>query len=251
MKEKSLKELYSSTQAVMEANLRVGRVAYDHATTTGTVTENNWIEWMRMYLPKRYCVDRAHVIDSDNHVSDQIDLVIYDQQYSHLVFEMNGEKYVTAESVYAIFEIKQDLDKEHMDYAVNKFKSVRELKRTSAPIVSANGPAYPKKLHNIVSGILTLDSAWVSPVLKHVSPYMLNKPDDEVVDLICCVEEGSFANYGVKSEYREVLYTGKENSLIFFLLELLKKLQLVGTVPAIEIQAYEKHISYDIFRRKG
>ena len=248
MKEKSLKELYTSTQAVMEANLQVSRIAYDHAPTKGEVTEDNWIKWMRMYLPKRYCVDRAFVIDSDNHVSDQIDLVIYDQQYSHLVFEMSGEKYVTAESVYAIFEIKQDLNKEHMDYAVNKFKSVRVLKRTSAPIISANGRALPKIPHNIISGILTLDSKWASPILKHVSPYMLNKPNNEVVDLVCCVEEGSFANYDAKSGYREVLYTGKENSLIFFLLELLKKLQSVGTVPAIEIQAYEKHISYDTFR---
>lgn len=248
MKEKSLKELYTSTQEVMESRLRVGRVAYDHATTKGTVTENNWIEWMRTYLPKRYCVDRAFVIDSDNHVSDQIDLVIYDQQYSHLVFEMNGEKHVAAESVYAVFEIKQDLDKEHMDYAVNKFKSVRNLKRTSAPIISANGRALPKIPENIISGVLTLDSKWASPILKHISPYMLNNPNNEVVDLVCCVEEGSFANYDAKSGYREILYTGKENSLIFFLLELLKKLQLVGTVPAIEIQAYEKHISYDKFR---
>ena len=184
MKEKSLKELYTSTQIIMESDLRVSRVAYDHAPTKGGVTENNWIEWMRMYLPKRYCVDRAFVIDSDNHVSDQIDLVIYDQQYSHLVFEMSGEKYVTAESVYAIFEIKQDLNKEHMDYAVNKFKSVRDLKRTSVRIVSANGPALPKIPQNIISGILTLDSKWASPILKHVSPYML-KPDNEAVDLVC------------------------------------------------------------------
>ena len=72
MKEKSLKKLYTSTQAVMEANLQASKVAYDHAPTKGEVTENNWIEWMRIYLPKRYCVDRAFVIDSENHVSDQI-----------------------------------------------------------------------------------------------------------------------------------------------------------------------------------
>ena len=37
MKEKSLKELYTNTQAVMEANLQVSRIAYDHAPTKGAV----------------------------------------------------------------------------------------------------------------------------------------------------------------------------------------------------------------------
>lgn len=244
MKEKRLTDLYISTQSVMEAKLQASRLSFDHAPTKGEVTESNWIEWMRAYLPKRYCIDRAFVIDSNNHVSDQMDLVIYDQQYSHLVFVMEGEKFVTAESVYAVFEIKQDLDKTNMDYAVNKFKSVRELKRTSVPIVSANGTALPKPLHNIVSGILTVDSTWVDPILKHVTPYMLNKPENEIIDLTCCVKKGSFANdYNAKTGYIEVLYTEKENSLVFFLLELLRKLQTIGTVPAIDITAYEQHIS--------
>lgn len=243
MHEMPLKTLYSNTQTLMESTLCAGKAAFAHSPTQGNTTENNWINWMRKYLPKRYCVDNAFIIDSENHLSDQIDLVIYDQQYSHLVFEMNGNKYITAESVYAVFEIKPELNKTYMDYAVQKVKSARVLKRTSAPIVSANGPAAPKPLHKIVSGILTFDSSWADPFLLHIKPYMLYSQPTETMDLICCVQRGAFATQASPAGPMEIVYSEKGNSLVFFFLELLKKLQAIGTVPAIEFDAYEQEIT--------
>ena len=244
MKEKSLSELYACTQEQMKANLQASRFAFDHAPTKGEATEANWIMWMRKYLPKRYCVDKAFVIDCDNHVSEQIDLVIYDQQYSHPVFVMDDNKYVTAESVYAVFEIKQIVDKPYMEYAGKKIKSVRELKRTSVSIVSANGQAKPKPLHRIISGILSLDSSWVDPITDNVIKYMNERPNLEKIDLVCCMEKGSFSTtYDVDGNTISIVRSKNEESLIFFFLELLKKLQLIGTVPAIDISEYEKAIS--------
>lgn len=244
MDEKLLTELYSCMQSQMKTDLQCSKAAFDHAPTKGNVTEEAWIDWMRKYLPKRYCVDRAFVIDCENHVSQQIDLVIYDQQYSHHIFEMGDAKYITAESVYAVFEIKQTLDKEKMEYAGEKIKSVRELKRTSVSIASANGTANPKPLHPIISGILTLDSSWTEPIQKNVVQYMMARPELEKIDLVCCIEKGAFvAKYDARRTLKDVLYSNKENSLVFFFLELLKSLQPIGTVPAIDISQYEKVIT--------
>lgn len=247
MKEKSLSELYSCTQEKMKADLQSSRRAFDHNPTKGEATEVNWIDWMRQYLPKRYCVDKAFVIDCDNHVSDQIDLVIYDQQYSHPVFVMGDNKYVTAESVYAVFEIKQIIDKAYMEYAGEKIKSVRELKRTSVSIVSANGQAAPKPLHRIVSGILSLDSSWAEPITDNVVKYMKERSVEERIDLVCCMEKGSFSAFYNPDETTISITRSQNNeSLVFFFLELLKKLQAIGTVPAIDISEYEKAISRDV-----
>lgn len=244
MNQKYLTELYSCMQEQMTADLNSSRRAFNHNPTKGEATEVNWIEWMSKYLPKRYCVDKAFVIDSDNHVSQQIDLVIYDQQYSHPVFVMGDNKYVTAESVYAVFEIKQTLDKAYMEYAGDKIKSVRELKRTSVSIASANGRANPKTPHRIVSGILTLDSSWVDPICKNVVPQMMALSELNKIDLICCMEKGSFsAIYDENFSIVDVMYSNKDESLLFFFLELLKKLQPIGTVPAIDINEYEKAIT--------
>lgn len=59
---------------------------------------------------------------------------------------------------YAVFEIKQNLNKDHMEYAQEKAESVRSLIRSSAPIQHAGGQYKPKPLHEILAGVLTTKS---------------------------------------------------------------------------------------------
>ena len=107
MSDKSLREVYKQIQLEMTSKLTVSNAAIHHNSEKGSSTEADWVNWCKIYLPKRYQVDKAFVVDSKDNFSDQIDMVIYDSQYSLLVFEHNGVKYIPAESVYCIFEIKQ------------------------------------------------------------------------------------------------------------------------------------------------
>ena len=79
-----IKNLFKSMQNQMLASLSTQEFI-KHPGTKGDATENNWISWMRRFLPKRYAVDKAFVIDSDGNLSDQIDIVIYDKQYSPIL----------------------------------------------------------------------------------------------------------------------------------------------------------------------
>ena len=107
----SLKTLYSALQEEMIAKANFSSVL-NHPTDKGDNTEDNWISWFSEYLPKRYKAAKATVIDSNGAISDQIDVVLYDAQYSYLAFNNNGTLYIPAESVYAVFEVKQDLTKD-------------------------------------------------------------------------------------------------------------------------------------------
>ena len=143
MPEINLSELYADMQQEMLTKLISGAHAVKHAGSKGDNTEANWIEWFQSYLPKRYKVDKAIIIDSTGKESDQMDLVIYDAQYSYLVFHQGDTKLIPAESVYAVFEVKQELNKEYIEYAGEKAKSVRSLPRTSARIKHAGGDYDP------------------------------------------------------------------------------------------------------------
>ena len=121
----------------MITKLSTNRMSIIHPGAKGDVSELNWIQWLKDYLPKRYCVDKAFIIDCENNISDQIDVVIYDQQYSPFVFNQDSVIYIPAESVYAVFEVKKELNKEYIEYAEKKAGSVRSLHRTSAPIPHA------------------------------------------------------------------------------------------------------------------
>ena len=152
----SLPNLLSDIHRDVEMKLSIARNSLAHPGTKGDGSENIWLAILRTYLPKRYEVSKAHVVDSRGDFSGQIDIVVYDRQYSPFVFVYEEQLCVPAESVYAIFEIKQSVDAGVVEYAQDKIQSVRKLHRTTLPIPHAGGWYDPKPLIPILGGILSL-----------------------------------------------------------------------------------------------
>lgn len=234
----TLKSIFYNLQKQMVQKLSSDREIIFHAPTKGAATELNWIEWLKKYLPNRYQVDQAFIIDSNGRFSEQIDLVIYDQQYSPFVFNQDGAIYIPAESVYGVFEIKQELDKANFEYAEKKIKSVRLLNRTSAPIVQASGRIdNPKLPFHIIGGILTLTTKWTDVFGEPFQNCISDTEDNAMIDMGCCLEKGSFI-IKYESDSYSFETSSADESLIYFFLKLLMKLQELGTVPALDISAY-------------
>ena len=154
-----LRELFNGLQTQMLASLNVDRVFIEHPGSKGDATEQRWIDFLRTYLPDRYKVDKAIVIDSTGSVSEQMDIVIYDALYTPFIFNQDGFMYIPAESVYAVFEVKQDV-KGYIDYAAQKVESVRRLKRTSVEMVNSGRRTSARPLTKILGGILTTTSSY-------------------------------------------------------------------------------------------
>ena len=56
----NLKTIFLSLQKQMIEKLSSGREIIFHPTAKGDVSELNWIEWLRLYLPKRYAVNKEN-----------------------------------------------------------------------------------------------------------------------------------------------------------------------------------------------
>lgn len=255
MPEIDLSGLYAEMQKEMLQKLQTGAFSVIHPGTKGDNTEANWIKWFQEYLPERYKVDKAIIIDSSGKQSQQIDLVIYDAQYSYLVFHQGDTKLIPAESVYAVFEVKQELNKEYIEAAGEKAKSVRTLCRTSAPIKHAGGQYDPKPLHEILAGILTTRSGWVSPIVTNATKYIRERGYDDHLDFVCSVSDNTFVieNNIFVSQYDasilpSINFCEKEESLVYLLLNLLRRLQDIGTVPAIDFSKYAEKINSRIYK---
>ena len=250
-----LKELFNGLQTQMLASLNVDRVFIEHPGSKGDATEQRWIDFLRTYLPDRYKVDKAIVIDSTGNVSEQMDIVIYDAIYTPFIFNQDGFMYIPAESVYAVFEVKQDV-KGYIDYAAQKLESVRRLKRTSVEMVNSGRRTSARPLTKIIGGILTTTSSYsgtetVSKQLKELKGY-------QTLDLGCLCDTGSFhvdyketrpdgidqtKNEFIEQVYEsrevnEIIFSDKKVSLFTFFLQLVSYLKSIGTVPAIDINAY-------------
>ena len=149
MTEWSLSVLLGGLHDEIQQKLATARKALVHPGTKGDASESVWLEMLQLYLPQRYRATKGHVVDSNGKFSDQIDVLIFDRQYSPFIFQFQGQTIIPAESVYAAFEAKQTINAEQVDYAHKKIASVRLLHRTSLPIPTAMGLLPAKSLHHI------------------------------------------------------------------------------------------------------
>lgn len=236
----SLSQLLAGLHDDIERRLETVRKSFGHPGTKGDASEHVWHDLLNTYLPRRYEAAKAHIVDSRGDFSEQIDVVIFDRQYSPFIFHYEGETIIPAESVYAVFEAKQTINAPLVSYAQAKIASVRKLFRTSLPIPYADGVYPPKPPIPIYGGILAFDSDW-NPAFGRPLLDALNSGEPEgCVDLGCIAAHGYFARSNDGKNYD--LFAGGKPATAF-LLKLIAQLQFSGTVPMIDVLAYARWLS--------
>ena len=243
-----LNNLFQSTQQRMVAELTGIREAVDHGVTLGDETELAWRDFLARALPNRYQVADGFVVDADGWRSDQIDIIVFDRQYSPPLFMAGNVQYVPAEAVYAVFEVKQRIDSRNLRLACAKAASVRALRRTSAAIPSADGTLDPKPPHRIFSGILALSNSHSGNFGETLENMMVRVPEGQQLDLGCALDHGSFLVAYRGGEVDSIEFSPASSSLVGFLFHLLSALQSIGTAPAIDYSEYFRSVAVPVER---
>jgi hypothetical protein len=228
-----LAEFFLCVQYEMLSQLSVDGL-FEHASTSGAATERHWIDLFNRYLPQRYRTTPAFVVDSTGRRSRQIDIAIFDNLYSPLMFPHSSGLHIPAESVYAIFEVKQTITRQWIREASEKAASVRRMSRTSVPIIAGGKTRKPIPPAPILAGILGSTSIWTPRTFKqNLASALEDLPTPDRLDLGCALEHGSFeqTNKGIK-------VSTQDESLIFFMLRLLDRLRKMGTAPAADLMKY-------------
>lgn len=231
----SLSQLLAGLHDDIQQRLETCRKSFGHPGTKGDASQKVWLELLQTYLPQRYQAASAHVVDSNGTFSEQIDVVVFDRQYSPFIFHYEDQTIIPAESVYAVFEAKQVINASHVSYAQKKVSSVRRLHRTSLPIPYAKGTYPPKPLIPILGGILTFESEWNPAFGEPLKHSLQNDVADGRIDLGCVAAHGHFRYNDATSSY-DFVAEGKPATS--FLFRLISQLQYSGTVPMIDVQAY-------------
>ncbi|WP_321003419.1 DUF6602 domain-containing protein [Eisenbergiella porci] len=222
-----IKSLFNTKQTILESKLSV---LLEHPVTKGEHCESAWIDFFRSFLPNKYAVDKGFVFDSKGNVSEQIDIIIYDALYAPLIFGTDaGEKFITAESVYAVFESKPTINKETLEYANNKIKSVTVLERSARGVINAGKYCQPRKLTKIIGGILSIDSINIDNIKEYMNLF-------KSIDLGCAIKNHSFL-VNRETEITLLHASGEETVLAFFYI-ILDELYKLGTVAGIDIRSY-------------
>jgi hypothetical protein len=234
MSDWSLPKLLAGLHNDIQQRLATAREALAHPGTKGDASEHVWLKLLQTYLPQRYQAATAHVVDSNGVFSEQLDVVVFDRQYSPFIFQYEGQTIIPAESVYAVFEAKQTISADLVRYAQKKVASVRRLHRTSLPIPYAGGIYPPRPLPHIFGGLLTFESEW-SPALGQPLLDALGRgSSEERLDIGCIAAHGMFDCDSTGCH--EISPLTKPATA--FLFELIALLQGSATVPMIDIRSY-------------
>lgn len=236
----SLPELLAGLHDEIEQQLERVRKIFAHPGTKGDASEEVWLEMLPTYLPKRYQAAKAHVVDSNGIFSDQIDVVVFDRQYSPFIFSYKGQTIVPAESVYAVFEAKQSMNSGQIAYAQDKVASVRRLHRTTLPIPYANGTYPAKPLIPILGGLLAFESDWQPALGEPLKKALAEAGTEGRLDMGCVAAHGYFSLEQSSGTYH---FAEKCRPATAFLFKLIAMLQFSGTVPMIDIQAYARWLT--------
>jgi len=228
-----LSEIFLRVQNQMLACLAVGE-AFEHPSACGAASEQRWIDLFNRYLPQRYRASPAFVVDADGRRSRQIDIAIYDNLYSPLIFPHDSGVHIAAESVYAIFEVKQALTRQLIRDAGRKAASVRALRRTSVPVISAGGPRAAITPGRILAGVLAMRTIWDDSFQKRIAGSLAALALDEQLDFGCALQQGAFE---CKSG-SEPNFSAPDEALIFFVIRLMVRLRSLGTAPAADLMEY-------------
>ncbi|MDX6309883.1 MAG: hypothetical protein QOI06_2929 [Nocardioidaceae bacterium] len=235
-----LYRIFAGQEEVLARDLQASKLA-GHPGVHGDGNEGLWLDLLRKRLPNRYTVSKAIVVDSAGGRSHQIDAVIHDRQYSPQVWERGEHNYVPAESVYAVFEIKPEINRDYVLYASSKIASVRRLSRTSSSFTWASGTHEGREDFVPLGGLLAGSCGWTSGLGAYFEDALADVEEDGRLDLGCVLGQGAFeiVDRGTPNEFTT---SSADRALVSFLLTLLGRLQGLGTAPAIDYSAYASWI---------
>jgi len=235
-----LHSVFAGQETMLRGQMQTGKQA-GHPVVQGDGTEDLWIKLLGDRLPNRYAVSKAIVVDSAGGRSHQLDVVVHDRQYSPQLWECGGHLYVPAESVYAVFEVKPEINRDYVLYAAKKVVSVRALRRTSTSFEWASGTHAGRKDFVPLGGILCSMSGWASNLGERFPTALGDAIVEGRLDLGCVLGVGAF-DIPDREQPGVVEISGPSVALVSFLLTLLRRLQGLGTAPAIDYGAYAEWV---------
>ncbi|WP_315815074.1 DUF6602 domain-containing protein [Paraflavitalea speifideaquila] len=81
----------------------------NHYPTTGAYREEVWKSLFRQIIPKKFSIEQGvFIIDSKGQVSQEVDLVVFDEQYTPFIFNYGNIMFIPIEAVAIVIQCKSN-----------------------------------------------------------------------------------------------------------------------------------------------
>lgn len=246
MERKILKNIFDNLEKSLYNDMSI---RIQHNLEDGKYREYLVTKVLKKIIPAKYSITNGFIIDSENNISQEMDVIIYDKNYVPPFFD---ETYtvVPIEAVIAVIQVKTTLTSNTLKDSISNLNSINRLKsKTGGKIISANGS-------------LITEKRYICPY-KIVVSYQTDYADShdfsdnlKDIDMLYIVEENKSLyikhrdnTESVVCENREKLELSQQNysteivndsRLAFFALNLLEKMKLINNSIIINYEEYIK-----------
>ena len=126
-----LKEVFESISEKMQSDFEKVTKLVSHPSVKGTARENALMKYLRPHIPDKFAFSEGIIIDSFEHQSRQVDVIIHDRIATPFLQDRDLANVIPIESVYAVIEVKSTLTKDELTKCIANIKSVRSLKKNT------------------------------------------------------------------------------------------------------------------------
>ncbi len=105
---------------------------FTHSGDKGEFREQIIKNFLRPFLPTCYGIGSGQVFSADGTSSDQVDIVLYDEIFSNVLFRNIANSLFPCESVYGTIEVKSVLSTEELEKSIANIASVKRLQRVAS-----------------------------------------------------------------------------------------------------------------------
>jgi len=103
-----------------------------HPGEVGTGRENVLKSILTKYIPKRYAVESGFVVDALGNKSEQMDIIIYEVNYTPVFEIVEGKRFFPCETVVAVGQVRTEIgSRKEMQDCLSNIKSVKQLDRSN------------------------------------------------------------------------------------------------------------------------
>ena len=176
-----LRDILMSVSKKMQIDFEGITSKIQHNGEKGAARENMLEEYLKSYIPEKYCFSKGTIVDCKDVQSRQVDIIIHDKFLTPYLVDMDNTKIVPIESVYGVVEVKSTLTKEELRKCVKNIESVRKLEKRTI-----SGVSFPT-----AGLVFAYDSdASLEAVYKNLNEISADVEVDKRISCVCVLNKG-------------------------------------------------------------
>jgi len=114
-----------------------------HKGEKGRQREDGLKQFLRDHLPEAYGIATGEIFPCiGDRVSPQCDIIIFDRLRMPILGKNNAVQQVPLEAVYAVIEVKSELNSSALSDMRKKIKAIREMPKSSTSLSTAQAPLF-------------------------------------------------------------------------------------------------------------